>query len=313
VNGSLLSFTTAAAPQPPPTVQTLAASGVTTNFGIMNGTVNPNGAETHSYFEYGTTTAYANVGAVSDDGYGNSAIPLQYGIANAIPNTTYHYQIVAYNSGGTNYGGDVSFTTATIPPTVVTYAATSVTANTAVLNGNVNPNGGASTSAFFQYGTTTSYGSITTQTGIGGTQQNFSASIASLAPSTTYHYRIGAANMGGASYGADDTFTTPAAQAPPTVTTLAPTTYQSGTTATLNASVNPKGAATTVYFQYGFTTSYGSTSAATGIGSGTTAQSVGVNVSGLQELTVYHCRAVAYNSGGTSYGADVSFNSGGTQ
>jgi uncharacterized repeat protein (TIGR01451 family) len=314
-NGSLLSFTTATAAQPPPTVVTYAANSVTANSAVLNGNVNPNGdPSTSAFFQYGTTTGYGTT--TIQTGIGGTQQNFSASIASLAPSTTYHYRIGAANTGGVSYGADDTFTTPAppqLPPTVVTYAASSVTLTTAVLNGNVDPNGDPSTSAFFQYGTTTSYGTTTTQTGIGGTQQNFSASIASLAPSTTYHYRIGAANTGGVSYGADDTFTTPAPQAPPAVTTLAPTTYQSGTTATLNASVNPEGAATTVYFQYGFTTSYGGTSTTTGIGSGTTGQSVSVNVAGLSKLTLYHCRAVAYNVGGTNYGADVSFDSGGTQ
>src|SRR5689334_10924750 len=48
----------------------------------------------------------------------------------------------------------------------------------------------------------------------------------------------------------------PAACAQSVVTTLAATSV-SQTNATLNGTVNPNGAATTVYFQYGLTTNYG--------------------------------------------------------
>src|SRR5258708_7369437 len=47
--------------------------------------------------------------------------------------------------------------TADAEPTVTTLAATSVTSNSATLNGTANPNG-ASTVAYFQYGLTTNYG-----------------------------------------------------------------------------------------------------------------------------------------------------------
>ena len=47
------------------------------------------------------------------------------------------------------------------PPTVVTGAATSITSTWATLNGTVNPNG-LDTTAWFQYGTTTSYTATTT-------------------------------------------------------------------------------------------------------------------------------------------------------
>src|SRR5262245_57839344 len=53
-----------------------------------------------------------------------------------------------------------------------------------------------------------------------------------------------------------------AAAGQPTVTTLAPTSV-TATNARLNGSVNPNGAATAAYFQYGLTTNYGNVSPAT--------------------------------------------------
>src|SRR5258708_7314595 len=47
--------------------------------------------------------------------------------------------------------------TADAQPVVTTLAATSVTSNSATLNGTANPNGGVTT-AYFQYGSTTNYG-----------------------------------------------------------------------------------------------------------------------------------------------------------
>jgi len=51
-------------------------------------------------------------------------------------------------------------------PTVTTSAATNVTVNSAQLNGLVNPNG-TSTSVYFQYGATTSYGGTSSTLAIG--------------------------------------------------------------------------------------------------------------------------------------------------
>ena len=56
--------------------------------------------------------------------------------------------------------------------------------------------------------------------------------------------------------------------------------------ATLNASANPNGGNTSVYFQYGLTTSYGSTTSATGIGSGASSQNVAITINGLAVLQV---------------------------
>ncbi len=92
----------------------------------------------------------------------------------------------------------------------------------------------------------------------------------------------------------------------PTVTTTAETGVgQTG--ATLNGTVNPNGSTTTAYFQYGLTTSYGSTSGSVGMGSGSSASSYGVTIGGFSCNTLYHYRAAANNSSGTSYGGDQTF------
>ena len=77
--------------------------------------------------------------------------------------------------------------------------------------------------------------------------------------------------------------------------------------ATLNASVNPNGLATTYAFQYGTTTNYGSQTSTKSIGSGTTTVSVQVGISNLTSGTTYHYRVVATNPLGTAAGADATF------
>jgi DNA-binding beta-propeller fold protein YncE len=81
-----------------------------------------------------------------------------------------------------------------------------------------------------------------------------------------------------------------------------------GTTeATLGASVNPSCAATTYYFEYGTTTSYGTTSATQSAGSGCEAAAASKAISGLQPGTVYHFRIVATSAEGTTSGEDKTF------
>jgi len=63
---------------------------------------------------------------------------------------------VAVNDGGTNLSGDQTFTT-TSEANVVTLPAAPVSVVTATLNGVVIPNG-QDTLAYFEYGTSTSYG-----------------------------------------------------------------------------------------------------------------------------------------------------------
>jgi len=71
--------------------------------------------------------------------------------------------------------------------------------------------------------------------------------------------------------------------------------------------VNPNGTATSVSFEYGTTTSYGGTTAAQSIGSGSSAVAVNQAISGLICNTTYHFRAVATTTFGTTRGLDQAF------
>jgi hypothetical protein len=94
--------------------------------------------------------------------------------------------------------------------------------------------------------------------------------------------------------------------AAPTVTAQSAS-EQTASGATLNANINPNGAATTFWFQYGTTTGYGSVTATNSLSSGTTGVAVNAAVSGLLPGTTYHFQAVANNSGGTATGSDLAF------
>jgi hypothetical protein len=96
-----------------------------------------------------------------------------------------------------------------LSPSVATLAASSIEQTSAILRGEVNPNG-SETKAYFEYGTTTSYGTKTTEVNVGsGTSTlEHTQSIGGLKPNTVYHYRIAATNAFGTSQGLDKTFTT---------------------------------------------------------------------------------------------------------
>lgn len=95
-------------------------------------------------------------------------------------------------------------------PGVTTGGAAQVTITTATLTGRVNPRG-LSTTYYFQYGTTTAYGSRTPTTAAGKGTANVAAAaqIGGLGPNTKYHYRLIAHNSDGTIAGNDRTFTTP--------------------------------------------------------------------------------------------------------
>jgi hypothetical protein len=88
-----------------------------------------------------------------------------------------------------------------------------------------------------------------------------------------------------------------------------PATAVSTTTATLHATVNPNGSEVTdCHFNYGTTTSYGTTAPCSPApGSGTNAVAVSAAITGLSPATTYHFQIVATNINGTGEGADETF------
>ena len=90
------------------------------------------------------------------------------------------------------------------------------------------------------------------------------------------------------------------------IATTNPATLITSSSAKLNGSVNPNGLPTTVFFQYGRTTNYG-TRTPFQTRTGTSARPVSANINGLAPRTTYHFRLVARNATGTRYGNDRTF------
>lgn len=191
-------------------------------------------------------------------------------------------------------------------PTASTGNATAITPTSATLHGTVNPEG-QTTSYHFEYGTTTSYGSQTptTDAGSGSADVAVLAAIGSLAPATTYHYRLVATNPSGTTLGSDVSFRTPKPPAPAVTTGRASAITL--TSAKLTGTVNPEGLATSYVFLFGTSTAYGNQTAPASAGSGTKAVPVSFALGSLTPNTTYHYRLVATSANGTTSGHDVSF------
>jgi hypothetical protein len=97
-------------------------------------------------------------------------------------------------------------------PAVLTEPAGAVRISSATLYASVNPEGANVTSCRFEYGTTSEYGSSApclTEPGSGSSPVPVSAQLSELSSASTYHFRIVAT-----SYGAEETFATPASELP---------------------------------------------------------------------------------------------------
>jgi hypothetical protein len=197
-------FTTSAAPG----AVTGSARSVTTTSATLTGTVDPNGRATTWYVEYGTSTGYGSRTATRSAGSGTTARNVSASVSGLIPGRVYHYRLVATSDAGTSRGADRSFSTAG-PPIVRTGTALEVGPTSARLTGSLNPQG-RGTTWYFEYGTTTRYGSRTptrnANSGFG--DLTVTAPISRLRTAVLYHYRLVARNNVGTTRGVDLTLTT---------------------------------------------------------------------------------------------------------
>jgi hypothetical protein len=193
------------------------------------------------------------------------------------------------------------------PPVAVTGAADSLTETTANLNGSVDPNGTATT-YHFEYGTSAGYGLVTPEAdaGAGTDPAAVQAPITGLTRNTTYHYRLVATQGTVPVFGADRTFRTATGPVPPRVKATGSREVQSRS-ALLITQVDPNAQATTVRFEYGRSTGYGSHTATIDAGKTDGYKPFSMAIDRLRPNTRYHFRAVATNAAGTTRSLDRSF------
>jgi uncharacterized repeat protein (TIGR01451 family) len=299
----------------------------------MEGFYNANGSATTTYFLYGTSTPNQTVGTQYQ---GTGSGTFSYTVYGLSQNTTYYFQAVAQNAGGTSYGTILSCTTSGgtnyTSPQAVTQSATNVGQNYATMNGyatsGVSSLGGSpSANYYFEYGTSYSLGSQTSMQYFSGSQ-NATAYLSNLSQNTTYYYRLVVSQSGyGLVYGSILSFVTngyvqpPQYGSAPEVTTITATSVAQ-TSARLNgylvttgnvpcpiyttsySSCNSVRIQTQVWFEWGTTQSLGYT---------TNKQSLSEShvfndyATGLSPNTTYYFRAMAQNSYGTAQGNIMSF------
>jgi hypothetical protein len=189
----------------PPTVITNSATNVTSNSATLNGTLYNLGSATSVQvsFEWGDTTNYGNETPAQTE-----SLPTVFSadLSGLTPGTTYHFKARAVGDS-TASGFDMTFTTKA-PPSVTTNAAGNITADSAILNGNLTAMGTAtSVTVSFEWGNATSYGNETPAQVLNAPGV-FSGNIIGLSPNTTYHFRARAVGDG-TGYGNDTAFIVP--------------------------------------------------------------------------------------------------------
>ncbi len=155
--------------------------------------------------------------------YSNSSGSWQvFGTNSSVGNGTYHQTNSNFSEPLTTYWWYVNvsdivdtstsglyyyFSTGLTTPTVTTNTSTGVEETNATLHGYLSTNGGEVCTVRFEYGTTTNYGTNTTnQSKTAGNE--FTDEITSLTPGQIYHYRAYANNTYGSAVGTDMMFLT---------------------------------------------------------------------------------------------------------
>jgi uncharacterized protein (TIGR02145 family) len=303
--GNEVSFTTS--PIGAAVVSTTAVTSITLTTAISGGNITSDGG--------GTITAKGVCWAVAtnptinnfktSDGTGIGSFISN--LSGLLPGTVYYLRSYATNAAGTSYGSEISFTTSPIViATLSTASVTSIGLTTAVSGGNITDNGGGAITVRGACWSTTANPTISnSKTTDGSGSGTFVSNLTALQPGTTYHVKAYATNSAGTAYGNELIFTTTVAL--PTLTTASITSITL-TTAVSGGNITSNGGGTITARGVCWATTtnpiIGALNTTTdGTGTGIFAS----NLSGLLPGTLYHVRAYATNSAGTSYGNDVSF------
>lgn len=175
-----------------PSVKTGSATSIKQTSAVLNGTINPNGAATKYWFEWGLSKSYGSTSAVHSLAAGTKAVSVHVTANGLSPDVTYHYRLIAQNAAGTAVGNDRTFKTTGHPlPVAETQPASSITTNSATISGLVDPNG-VNTPTRFEWGSTPALGNVVTGPMVSGSTplQTVTTSLSSLASGSTFYYRV---------------------------------------------------------------------------------------------------------------------------
>ena len=267
----------------------------------LNGTLSANGGTlssggsiyiTTKNYQGSTGSMTANGGASSqlgDGSGGGGRIAIEYlskTYSGTAPTASAGTLTTGTNQGTSGSAGTVNETSLgsdSVAPTVSNILATP-THNSVVITWNTNEQ----SSSIIDYGTTSGYGTTTTETDTSPRVLLHSVTINGLTPSTSYHFQItskddaGTPNLGTSS---DQTFTTDAAPdtTAPSISNIVATPTHNSVQITWDTDENGSS-----FVDYGATASYGTTTSEADTSPRVTSHSV--TISGLSSSTTYHFR-----------------------
>ena len=259
---------------------------------------------TECRLQWGPTVSYGNFTPCSPSTPYGADTKVSIELSGLHVERNYHYRFLVKNANGQNFTKDAVFHTHAVLA-LSTDPASNFTRTAADLNASFDPDG-MSAQYYFDWGATQNYTDRTPVMEVpasSGVEQVPPATLTSLQPGHSYHYRAVATNSLGTTLGPDRVFTVPAK---PRVSGVDATNLTSST-AELDARLNGFGADTTYQWEYGITPLYGSTTPKVDIGSSETDQKIADSVEGLQPGVLYHFRLVAENEWGTTRTSDATF------
>jgi hypothetical protein len=198
-----------------PIVTTDQPTGATESEVTLTGRIEPAGRGniTSCYFEYGFDKSYGSTVPCTPDPSKEHPFEGPTEVTATLtgfsPGTQDHYRLVASNAtGAAAAGADQTFIT-TQPPAIDGLVSSNLTATSADLSAQVNPNG-LDTTYHFEYGPTTDYGQsspVPNGTITASNSDRFiEVHLSGLIPNVVYHYTLVAENADGTTIGEDHIF-----------------------------------------------------------------------------------------------------------
>ena len=292
-----------------PILVTNDVTSITATTAVLNGnvTADAGSAVTQKGIVWAMTTGpniSSNLGNLTvGAGLGSIAV----GPTGLTPGATYYVKAYATNGNGTAYGNEVTFKTLATNPSILTSTPSNVTGSTALAGGyNIYDGGSAVTAKGVVWSTSTGPTiALATKSNDGTGTSSFTTTVPSLSPITRYYIRAYVTTGFATAYGPEISFITTAN--PPTLSTVAISTITS-ISASSGGTITSDGLGSITAKGVVWSTSTGQTIAlSTKTSNGSGSSNYTSSITGLAPVTKYYVRSYATNSGGTGYGAEVSF------